>query len=140
MLGMRLAVLLLASCSLGCFSRKRCQSEEACPPPEPDACEGVCAPFVGAGWSPVLVASSSPRARCPAVAPVEAMATSSLTACGVPEGDGECNDGLVCLESEPGWTACIVRDGAHACPTFYEAQVQAEDGATLCCPAEDPPA
>jgi hypothetical protein len=138
---MRWAVPLVASASMGCFSHHSCEGVEPCePPPEVVTCEGVCAPFVGAGWSPVLVASSSPRARCPAVAPVEAMATSSLTACGVPEGDGDCNDGLVCLESEPGWTACIVRDGAHACPTFYEAQVQAEDGVTLCCPAEDPPA
>lgn len=136
---MRWVVPLMASASLGCFDADICKEGTPCPPPVPDACEGVCAPFVGAGWSPVLVASSSPRARCPAVAPVEAMSTSSLTACGVPEGDGDCNDGLVCLESEPGWTTCVVlRDGTPECPMFYETLVTQEDGVTLCCPSEEP--
>lgn len=138
---MRWAVVLLASASMGCFSGGTCEGEGPCsPPPATPSCEGVCAPFVGAGWSPVLVASSSPRPSCPAVAPVQAMSTSSLTACGVPEEDGDCNDGLVCLASAPGWSPCVVlRDGTTQCPTFYEDLVTREDGVTLCCPSDEPP-
>jgi hypothetical protein len=139
MMPMRWAVIFVASSTMGCFVGDNCEGTAPCAPPAPpDACEGQCAPFVGGLWAPVLVAGAGASVRCPSVAPAEMVSTTTVTACGVPEADGECDDGLVCLAAEPGWSVCIVRDGAHACPLFYEAPVQAEEGVSLCCPAEEP--
>lgn len=136
---MRRVVLFLSAWSLGCLSQDWC-TDAPCPPPATDACEGACAPFVGGVWSPVLVKTArTTNEQCPNVAPLTTTATATVIACGVQEAGGECSsDELVCLRSAPGWTACVVRVGAAGCPTFYETEVEAEDGVTLCCPREEP--
>jgi hypothetical protein len=143
---MRRVFVLLSALVLGCFSYgEYCESEPCPPPPAAETCAGRCAPFIGGGWEPVLVSASTSRTRapCPSSAPFEAMSSASaVTACGVQADEGECPSGWICLPEEPAWSACIVRDGAHACPEPYPDAVDVPDEPiTLCCPDEqNPPA
>lgn len=128
------AVALLFCSSLGCFSYG--DVCESCPSTRP--CPGACVPYVGGGWMPVLVSSSPAHTPppCPSVAPYESMTSSSppLTACGVQATDGVCDDGLECVPAVPEWISCIVRDGAHPCPTGYTAVAVDMPDESLCCP------
>lgn len=135
---------MLTCTVLGCFSPNFCETADPCPPPPAtDGCEGGCVPYLGGAWAPVLVAQSSPRPSCPKEAPWETMGSEAppITACGVQEADGECSSaGDVCLPAELGWTACVLRDGAHPCPWPYEQRVdQPDPTTTLCCPSDEPP-
>lgn len=128
---MRYFLVALALIQAGCFSGGWCR-EGKCEAPPTD-CEGACVPFVGGGWSPVLVRESPDH--CPDVAPVAAMRGTTLTACGVQVVDGACEVGEQCLPDEPEWTACVLRDGEHACPDPYPRLTPSGDATvTLCCP------
>ena len=122
---------------VGCFSGNTCL-EVGCKQRESEPCEGSCVPFVGGAWNLVLV-SSLPH--CPEAAPFATMSSSSppVTACGVQEEAGECGAGYVCLPFQPGWTACILRDGEHDCPDAYSESVEVPE-VSLCCPSDEPPA
>ena len=126
----------------GCFSYDQCNIETCPPPAAVDACDGTCVPYVGGGWAPVLIPASAARAHCPEAAPFEAMSSSTVTVCGVQSAPGECSSqAYQCLPDAPAWQACIVRDGAHPCPSPYPVDVAIPDAsATLCCPREAPPA
>lgn len=138
---MRRAALSLVCFLCGCFGYSGVCDLDNCPPPA-DTCEGVCVPFVGGGWSPVLVPASSTRAHCPEAAPFEAMSSTTITACGVREAPGTCGDqAFACLPEDPAWTACVVRDGAHDCPSPYPLAIDVPDATvSLCCPRDTPPA
>lgn len=137
-----LVFLLPLSCS-ACFSYTALCHDESCPPPADDTCDGVCVPYIGGGWSPVLVpaTASTARATCPAAAPFEAMNTTSLTVCGV-QPQGTCSSSaFACIPDEPTWRACVVRDGAQSCPSPYPLEVSVPGvDVTLCCPSDLPPA
>jgi hypothetical protein len=114
------------ACLAGCFT-----AEVGIP------CDGTCEPDVGGGWVPVLVGTAP---ECPDVAPYASLAIASppLTACGVAESEGGCPAGLTCVPEMVGWKACILRDGAHDCPTSYEPLSVAVPHESICCHAEDP--
>lgn len=138
-----LALAVIAAVTVGCFSGDNLCRGDPCPAGAmPNPCEGQCAPFVGGGWSPVLVAEDG-AAHCPAVAPFAALASDAppMVACGVQEAPGACSSpGFVCLPSTlPPWTVCIVQYGEHVCPEPYPATLSA-DGVTVCCvvPADEP--
>jgi hypothetical protein len=126
-----LLVALLPSCLVPDWCEKK-----PCPPPSAEGtCEGQCAPYIGVGWWPAIVAEGA--AHCPPEAPFAALASDSppLLACGVQEATGACSSpGFVCLPSTlPPWTVCVVRDGQHACPGPYPDRRAAESEVTICC-------
>lgn len=128
---MRYLLFALGLSLSGCFAGGWCR-DGLCEPPPAD-CDGTCVPFVGGGWSPVLVRQFT--STCPDVAPVAAIRARSLIACGAQVEDGACEAGEQCLPAEPDWTACVLRDGEHACPAPYPRPAMSPDPAvTLCCP------
>lgn len=136
---MRRAFFLFAPLAIGCFSAGNYCEEGPCPPVSPEPCEGECAPYIGGGWSHVLVAEAS-GAHCPVdVAPFEAMSSPAppVTACGLQEEEGSCGArGFVCLPPAPApWSVCVIRDGAHGCPSPYPEEVDtgAQLDVTICC-------
>lgn len=139
---MRRALLSLLCTLCGCFSYGGVCDRDHCPPPAADTCEGACVPYIGGGWSPVLVPAATRRTHCPEAAPFEAMSSATITACGVQEAPGSCSSqGYQCLPEDPAWLVCVVRDGAQPCPSPYPVDVAVPDAhVTLCCPREAPPA
>lgn len=138
------ALLSLALVLPGCLSGGGwCGADETCEP-TPDPCEGQCVPFVGGGWSPVLVlaAEGAASVRCPEVAPFEAMSSTAppVTACGVQEADGACSEGYVCLPPPGEWATCVVRDGTHDCPPPFPVLTASDSPVTICCLSTDGPA
>lgn len=134
---MRWTLLPLLAFLPACFDAAPACLEAPCPPMPADTCTGQCAPYVGGGWSPVLVADAP---DCPAEAPFAALSSDAppLLACGAATLPGACSaPGYVCLPpSLPPWTVCVVRDGRHDCPEPYPDGTGAE-GVTVCCP--EPP-
>lgn len=121
-----------------CFDLPAVCDAPPCPAAPMSSCSGQCAPFAGGPWAPVLVADAP---SCPAEAPFAALALDAppLLACGAPTQAGDCSTpGYVCLPaSSPPWSVCVVRDGAHPCPTAYPVAL-ASGEVSICCPADAP--